>query len=222
MVLTIVTHFDKKIVSYIKQFNVLDHKINGLLVDYISNIRTLITLRFLSPTEHTIDQSIMATYPARNKEIKATEVKRFLTSILLNFLLYSILLGYIYYSRSTTGTVIIGTIIMIYQYTERVSNSFYNITNTYSQMVQSVANISAVQDIQESYQLVSKHQNHYTLNNWKSITLNDINFQYDHKQIFSQLTFSFKKSEKIAFVGESGSGKSTLLSLLRGLHDASS
>lgn len=221
IVFSIVTYYDKKIVSYIKKINRLDHKINSLLVDYISNIRTLITLRFLSPTERTIEAAIQDTYVDRVKEMKATELKWFGTYIILDFTLYGILLWYIYYSRSLTGAVLVGTIIMIYQYTQRVAESFYNFTHTYSKMVQAVANSTTVEDIEQAYDMITITHNNYDLKKWKKIKLQSIDFDYDHKKIFSKLNFSFKRSEKIAFVGESGSGKSTLLSLLRGLHEPS-
>ena len=219
-VIMIIIYYDKKIVFYIKKFNTWDHKVNGLLVDYISNIRTLITLRFLQPTEYALNNAIIETYPDRNKEIKLNELKRFLTSSLLSLSLYIVILWYIYYSRSLTWTVIIGTIMMIYQYTERVSQSFYNVTGSYSQLVQSVANIAAVQDIEQEYDMLPSSSWLTGLWDWTQIQVSNLTFHYKEKNnILSDVSFVMKRGEKIAFVWESGSGKSTLLSLLRGLYD---
>ena len=56
-----------------------------------------------------------------------------------------------YHSISTTGVIIIGTITMIYQYTERVSQTFYNLARQYSQMVRNVANTQSVDPIIDAY-----------------------------------------------------------------------
>lgn len=49
------------------------------------------------------------------------------------------------------------------------------------------------------------------------ISIKNLNFKYQDREIFDELNLSIKKGEKIAFVGESGSGKSTLVKLLVGL-----
>ena len=109
---------------------------------------------------------------------------------------------------------------MIYQYVERVSNSFYNVTWSYSQITQSSANILAVEDIIKDYQLLWKQKDIININNRKSIVIKNLFFNYkEKKNILSNVSFRMQRGEKIAFVWESGSGKSTLLSLLRGLYE---
>lgn len=56
-----------------------------------------------------------------------------------------------YYSRSVTGAVVIGTITMIYQYVESASRTFYNVTWQYSELVQQAANITTVEPLITSY-----------------------------------------------------------------------
>jgi hypothetical protein len=58
IVALVVRWFDIKIVAWIKEENKKSHRVNSLLFDYLSNIRTLITLRFLKPTEVSLDHSI--------------------------------------------------------------------------------------------------------------------------------------------------------------------
>lgn len=219
-IVLLVEYFDGKIVKLIKLFNTKDHKVNSLLVDYISNIRTLLTLRFLSPTEQTVADAIDYTYDDRNKEIKLTEWKWFLTSALLGLVLTGCIFYYIYDVWSSGQVVVVGTIMMIYQYIERVSNSFYNMTSTYSTVVQASANTAAVQDILDTYHTLESKP-HLTIADWQQCQIQHLSFSYDEKKIFSDLDFGFKRGEKIACIGESGSGKSTILSLLRGLYEPS-
>lgn len=49
------------------------------------------------------------------------------------------------------------------------------------------------------------------------ITIHNLSFQYEERNIFEDLCLSIKKGEKVALVGESGSGKSTLVKVLLGL-----
>ena len=53
----------------------------------------------------------------------------------------------------------------------------------------------------------------------KSITLENINFQYlTGGEIIKNVSLIIKKGEKIAFTGESGGGKSTLIDIITGIH----
>ena len=49
-----------------------------------------------------------------------------------------------------------------------------------------------------------------------NITINNLEFAYDDKQILNKINFTFEKNKSYAIVGTSGSGKTTLLNLLIG------
>ena len=53
----------------------------------------------------------------------------------------------------------------------------------------------------------------------KRVTLQDVSFAYDDRQILNQVNFEFEMGKKYLISGESGCGKSTLLKLLMGLLD---
>ncbi|RXK17833.1 ribosomal protection-like ABC-F family protein [Macrococcus sp. DPC7161] len=58
--------------------------------------------------------------------------------------------------------------------------------------------------------------NHENINKNHLITVNQLNFQYDDKTIFNNVTFQIKPKERIHLKGKNGSGKSTLLKLILG------
>ena len=53
----------------------------------------------------------------------------------------------------------------------------------------------------------------------KSISVKNINFSYQEKQVLKNISFDIKKGETIALVGPSGGGKSTLADLIPRFHD---
>lgn len=220
LVVALITYFDKVIVAAIKEKNIFQNKVTSLLVDYLTNIKTLITLRFLEPTEQMVARSIDHSYPAYRTQVRVNELKWFITDTLLQVSLLWVILYYMYVQRSTTGTIVIGTITMIYQYVESASKTFYNLAWQYSGIVQNAANIEGVKELEQAYQTLQKEKwNTDPFHNWTQVAVEHLSFSYEDHEVLSDVSFWFYHGEKIAFVGESGSGKSTLLSLLRGLYN---
>ncbi len=58
-----------------------------------------------------------------------------------------------------------------------------------------------------------------TIDEFKSIKLNNISFSYGEKQVLNNITLQINKNDKVAIVGENGAGKTTLIKLLLRLYD---
>jgi len=91
-----IKQFDKKIIPWIKEENKMANKVNALLFDYLSNIRTLITLRFLYPTEQSLSHRIDEVRAVYLKHMKRNERKRFFADVFLNLVTGGLLIVYIY------------------------------------------------------------------------------------------------------------------------------
>lgn len=215
--------FDIRIVAYIKEQNKKDHKVSGLLYDYLSNIKTIITLRFIEKTRGVMNSRIDEVYLPFSKRIVINEWKRFSVNMVLAITIGIMLSRYIYSQISLTGTILIGSLTMIFQYMQELSNTFYNFAWQYSGAVQANANTKAVEDIIAEYKKIPAVLHLPPLQNRKIIAIHGLNFTYkdSHKRLHTidSLDMTLHAWEKIAIVGESGSGKSTFLSLLRGLYD---
>lgn len=223
IIFVLVWIFDTHIVRLIKEQNKKDHKISSTLFDYLSNIKTIITLRFVEKTRSALGIKIDASFIPFKKRIVINERKWFLVSMILAITIWFMLWWYIYQQLLITGTLLIGNIIMLFQYMQQASGTFYNITWQYSELVQSKANIGAVDDILKNYKRLTPSYKLPPIKNRKQITIKDLQFTYKdtHQQshTLTDINMSFHPWEKIAIIGESGSGKSTFLSLIRGLYD---
>jgi len=112
----------------------------------------LITLRFIEPTEQNLRKGMDDVYVPFSKHNIRNERKWFTTSSILQLSLLFVIVAYMYHAWSTNGIIVVGTITMIYQYTQRVSGTFYNVAWQYSQMVRNVANVQSADNIIQSYE----------------------------------------------------------------------
>jgi ABC-type multidrug transport system fused ATPase/permease subunit len=93
------------------------------------------------------------------------------------------------------------------------------IFNTVGNISQQIASIKATQPIFEKFETIKTTKNG---KNEKLEQLNDgfqlenVEYSYGDKKIFSEINYSFNLGNKYAVVGASGSGKSTLLNILNG------
>lgn len=178
--------FDKKIVAWIKDENTLSHKVNWLLFDYLSNIRTLITLRFLSPTENSLSQAIVDQKEPFEKHVVRNEWKWFVTDAGLQVVTAGIIIAYIVTQWNAHGTVLIGILTMIAGYVERLANTFYNITWSYSEILRFGANVAAVEAINTDYDdHIQKTKSYQPLSAKQFVHISNLYFAYSehHRKV---------------------------------------
>lgn len=128
-------------------------------MDYLTNIKTLITLRFLQPTEQNLATLNETFYSPYIKAVIKGERKWFTTDALIQMMLIMIVGIYMWHSRSTTGLITVGTITMIYQYSERVSSTFYNMARRYSKVLSQMTDTQSVEIIEQAYADHTQRQN---------------------------------------------------------------
>lgn len=113
------------------------------------------------------------------------------------------------------GIITLGTMMICIQLSNHISNPIYTFVERFSSF-KSVAGI--LKKIENQYSNLKEDENslisHETLE--KDITMKQVAFSYENKNIIENISQRFEKNKKYVIVGLSGSGKSTILKLLSG------
>ena len=217
----IIVKVDKNLYIKYKRLNLYSNKLSAAVFDYLSNVATVITLRLKDVVLKEVDTKQMASYPTYRKTVVLSESKWAVASIAISAITVSALV----YRSSTefmlTGTILVGTLYMLYGYLERAGETFYRFAEAYGQIVRYNARIVGAYPLDEAYAKVGTDKAGRLPKNWREILFKNVSFTYDEKgkiRHLDNINLRFKHGQKIALVGESGSGKSTVLSLIRGLY----
>lgn len=211
--------FDKKLVVLYRQMNDIQHKIASAFYDYISNIKTIITLRLGSRTAQELDHRIEQGYePYMQAESRINQWKWLTVSFGVLILEAGVIFYYIAQLLASGKTIFVGNIAAVFQYLQLISKNYMDIAANYQQIMAWNTDYESVEPIRKA--LAEQIAPASEQSDWNNIDITDLNFEYqDGKQTLSNIDLSFKPGEKIALVGESGSGKSTLMTIIRGLYE---
>lgn len=220
----VLSRFDKHLIPLYSAENEGEHKIAATFFDYVSNIKTIISLRLGARTQASLTEKIDHIWPIFNRQIRLHETKYMILTVCIVLLDISIIGGYIWIQLATTGAVMIGTTVALYQYIRLLSDTFYNFANTYQQVIRWKTDFEAVETIAAAAQSQVAPLP-VALTSWQTLTIENLNFSHRrreeqglHLASLRDIGFTMKRGEKIAIIGASGAGKSTLLAVLRGLY----
>jgi len=221
--IAIVLLYDRKLIPLYSQQNEIDNHVGAVLFDYISNMTTILTLRFSELTRSNLVQRMMSIWPLYKKDIVINEVKWFWMGMTLTSLQAIILIGYIVHALNSNGAIMIGVVVMIFRYQQELSDVFFTFSANYSELVRmntDVKGINPILDDIEKY--VHVPQGIAVATHWHTISIKDMSFHHtgsiNRAQIFNHIHFAIKRGDNIALIGSSGGGKSTLLNIIRGLY----
>ena len=219
--LFIISRVDKRLDKKYKELNKYSNKLSATIFDYVSNIITVITLRLKKRVSEEINQKQVDSYKTLRSSIITNELKWGFASVAIEVMVVAMLIFKAYTQYNLTGTILIGTLYMLYGYLTNVGETFYKFAYLYGDIIRTNARITGAYTLDEEYVKLEEPENIRISKNWREIALKDISFTYDRNgktNHLENINFNFKKKQKIALVGESGSGKSTILSLIRGLY----
>jgi ABC-type multidrug transport system fused ATPase/permease subunit len=222
LVFFIIFKFDGFLTRTLREINKKEHKVASVLFDYISNISTIITLKLEKLAKREYLKRINKVFPIFRRNSVVNEVKWFVVSMLMSFSVFFVILLYVYRMYTLDGVVMVGTMVMLYEYMNKFTNVFFGFAWKYEKLVMDSTNMATVDDILKDYEeLYSKKGVRQVNKNWKKISIRELFFKYEdqkhHVHTLKDISLDLEKGKKIALVGASGSGKSTLMSIMRGL-----
>jgi ABC-type multidrug transport system fused ATPase/permease subunit len=217
----VLTLFDKKLIPGYNIENKAENRISEKVFDILSNITTIIILRAQSLSLGSIDQRIRDSFSQFDKNNLTNEWKWCFAS-LAGRLALIIVIG-IYILSHMSGGIMVGTIYILYGYTNQVRQIFFRFAYLYNDIVRyrsSVANSEALsQDFLPEQEFGKKRLS----TDWKDMEIKDLSFSYpssgEKALDIGNSPIIIEKGERIALIGESGGGKTTFLKILRGLYE---
>lgn len=104
--LAVVQRFDMHLVPLIKSKNTKEHKVMSTLFDFISNIKTVITLRFEKSATRVLQKNIQEIIPPYMKFAKLNEWKWFSMDMSVSVVI-AVILGWYVYEQYTLGSTVL-------------------------------------------------------------------------------------------------------------------
>lgn len=211
--------FDKIMIVQFRKLNEINHKISATFYDFVSNIRTIITLKLGEKTKKDLNEKIKEGYET-TVYVKATldNIKFSTLFILVEIPKIGIVFYYIWQQFKNTGSVMAGSVAALFQYLTKIAEVFRELVTQAQKLVSYRTDLEAVTPITEAF-CCGREYGHLK-KKWMKVEVKGLNFSYNNqKKVIKDVNFEFKRGEKIAIIGESGSGKSTLMSVMRGLYE---
>lgn len=217
--------FDKKLIPVYGIVNRAENKISEKTFDILSNITTVIILRVEPLVLKSIDSYIKAPFVQFNKSNMINEWKWFFASFFGQLTIVAVI-GIYLVSNLATGTILVGTIYILYGYTNQVRNAFFRFAYLYNDIVRYRASVSNAEELSEDFRSVILTGDRRLPENWSKIEIKDMSFSYHSKEgsdlHLNNISLTVKKGERIALIGESGGGKTTFLKVVRDLYQPKS
>lgn len=221
IILWVIIIIDRKLNKKYREINKLEHKSSAAIYDYMSNIITVITLRLKKTVKKEIDRRVSASFEKEKESSIINEFKWSVANIAITTMVVILLSLRAYQGFSNNGTIMIGTLYILYGYLSTMGRTFFTIAHMYGDLVRFDANFKSAKKIEDAYYKIEEKNVSVVPERWDNITIKNLDFRYDQKgkkKHLEKISLEIKRGEKIALVGESGSGKSTLLSIIRGLY----
>jgi len=222
VIIYVINRFDVKLVKLYEALNENRHHVASAVFDYISNVRTIITLRLGERTGREVDRRLANGYDNHvHSEGIVNGAKWTIIHFMFLFLQLAILLYYIWAQYSAGTAILVGSLVAMYQYLGQLTNTFVGIAADYQRVLSWSAKYKTAEPIFNAgageVNIIAAPES------WQMATISGLNFEYEPgKKTLQDINLSFAKGDKIALVGESGSGKSSLLAILRGLYEPES
>jgi len=222
---TLVVIFDIFLFRQMKQLHSMYNKTASAIHDYVSNVFTVLTMRFSSSAVAESMRRHYVPFPLFVKNAILNECKWASVTFFITIMTIGVIAWEVFGAVNSGEVILIGYLYTLYAYLDKIGNNFYQFAWKYSQIVEQDASVASAENIFKSYARLGEKVNAKAPKDWREIRMEKLHFTYqDEEKVEHQIediALTIPRGAKIAFVGESGCGKSTVLGLLRGIYEAS-
>jgi len=187
--------------------------LKGSLVDSLSNITLVQEYAHLSREKKYINKYIEKSFKTGLKSWFVSEWILVANGVFISFFTFVMIATTVYLFQYHMVTI--GVIVMSVAIVGDLANQFFfigqemaNATKYYGQIRE------GLEEILMEHTIIDTPQAKILKVSQKSISFNNVNFNYENTKVFQNFSFSIKGGQKVGFVGRSGAGKSTVVSLL--------
>jgi len=215
----IIYKFDKLLVIKYEKIYLMQHKVSTLLYDYISNIKTLISLRFEKQSQEKLLNKIEEIGSDYLQNEKLSEKKAFVTENILKIYTYSAIAIYCIMEIKNWNVIIVWNIVILYQYLQTIWDLFDNFGDYYNDIVRMWTEFNTIKYLTSNDSwIINSNKLDKNISKIDILNLKFENNTSQNKHFLKNINLRLEKWKKVALIWHSWSWKSTLLSVLRGLY----
>ena len=195
------------------------HSYAARLIDFVANIKTIISLRLKKETMGELDQRFEDYYQDCMDEFKINQPRCFIIGLGSIVTELVIILYYLWNCKRLQIPIMVGSLVMIVNYFRQMRESFFQIANSFYETLRWETSIKSVSPIIEADQDRARMNLTTSADSWSNLSIRNLQFTYEQEETgLYDLDIDLNGDSKVAIVGLSGSGKSTLVNLLAGLY----
>lgn len=217
----ITVKFDRQLIPQYTALNRMENEISASVFDAISNIATVITLRVEKLVFSAIMHKMEKPFELFKRNQRLSEVKWFLNGVCVTVMTILVLAVYFWQNINTTQGVLVGSVFLLINYLEKISELFYTFTRMYSDIVRQKSRVMNSEELSRDFKR-ENFTNHVLPRDWRRLDIEGLDFSYHNESDgalhLENVSLSFERGKRYAIVGESGGGKSTLLKIMRDLY----
>jgi ATP-binding cassette, subfamily B, bacterial len=212
--------------------NNAERSYQAALVDTLGNIVSVFALRLEQATRRLLNTRLGMVFVPMKSSIVMNEGKWCAVDLLNAALWCSLVALYAWLSRRgvsgpATQALMIGSVFMVYQYTQQAGGVISAIAAFYQMFTRHQADFASAVPILEAPIDTARLEptpvdTSDRLKHWGTIEMENLTFSHLHSRsegpVLEDVSLRLRRGKRLALVGESGSGKSTLMRTLAGLY----
>lgn len=218
----VIIRFDRVLMRLVQAENDAQRRYNAAMIDCLGNISTVLSLRLQNATRQMLNGRLAAVFEPLKRSIVVNEGKWCAVDLLSITLSWVLVALYAWSAKSSSGTLLLGDVFMVYQYTQQAAGVVGSIAVNFQSFARMYTDYSCADNIWQAK--VAAEGKTAVAPEWRRIDIENLRFSYGRRKgdehALESLSITLRRGERIALVGSSGSGKSTLMRLLAGLYSA--